>query len=141
MKIARLRDSREDMDLKQLDVAKSLGVHFSTVSGWENGQDTIPLRQLIKYANKYHLSLDYLFGLTKNNNYTELDINLKKIGNRLKKFRKKKGLTQYQIAEKLNTGQSAYSHYENGRYLITTSFLYTLLKLYKNISADDIFKK
>ena len=35
------------------------------VSGWETGKDTIPLKRLIKYANHYNLSLDYLFGLTK----------------------------------------------------------------------------
>ena len=55
------------MDLKQKDIAEMFGVHFATVSGWETGKDTIPLERLIEYANRFNFSLDYLFGITKQN--------------------------------------------------------------------------
>lgn len=42
-----------------------------------------------------------------------------------------------EVAKKLNTSQ--YAYYESGMYLITTYFLYELLKLYKDISDDEIF--
>ena len=129
------------MDLKQKDIAKTFKVHFSTVSGWETGKDTIPLKQLIKYANHYKISLDYLLGFTSKNKYIELEINLKEVGKRLRILRKRHNFTQEQIAKKLNTSQSAYTHYESGMYLITTYFLYALLKIYKDVSADYIFKK
>ena len=64
MIVINFKRSREDLDLKQKDIAKTLKVHFSTVSGWETGKDTIPLKQLIKYANHYKISLDYLLGFT-----------------------------------------------------------------------------
>ena len=64
MIIKNLRESRERLDLKQIDVAKIFPVANSTVSGWETGKDTIPLKNLIKYANYYNYSLDYLFGLS-----------------------------------------------------------------------------
>ena len=35
--------SRKEIDLKQVDVAKDLNVHGSTIFGWEIGKDTIPL--------------------------------------------------------------------------------------------------
>ena len=60
MLVRNLRESREELDLKQKDIAAVLNVHFSTVSGWETGKDTIPIKQLIKYANLYNYSLDYL---------------------------------------------------------------------------------
>ena len=47
MVVKNFKRSREDLDLKQKDIAKTLKVHFSTVSGWETGKDTIPLKQLI----------------------------------------------------------------------------------------------
>lgn len=141
MIVANFKHSREEMDLSQRDIAKKLGVHFSTVSGWETGKDTIPLRQLIKYANLYKLSLDYLFGFKSKNKYIKLDIDLKEVGKKLRIFRKRHGMTQVQVAEKLNTSQSAYAHYESGMYLITTYFLYALLTVYKDISADEIFMK
>ena len=67
MIVKNLRYCRENLELKQKEIAEILGVTYSTVSGWETGKDTIPLKQLIEFANKFNLSLDYLFGL--NNTY------------------------------------------------------------------------
>ena len=60
MIIKNFKESRELLDIKQKDIAEFFGVHFSTVSGWETGKDTIPLERLIDYANKYNYSLDYV---------------------------------------------------------------------------------
>ncbi len=77
MIVKNLRSSRENLELKQKDVAEFFGIHFSTVSGWETGKDTIPLERLIDYANEYCLSLDYLFGLiSKNEDYYPLNLDL-----------------------------------------------------------------
>ena len=63
MILKNLRASREDLDLKQKDIADFFDLHFTTISGWETGKDTIPIERLIDYANEYSLSLDYLFGI------------------------------------------------------------------------------
>lgn len=91
MIIKNLRMSRENMDLKQIEIAEFHNVNFSTVSGWETGKDTIPLRRLIKYANHYNFSLDYLFGLEKYNDtsYLPLEINLDIISKKFKNNKKK----------------------------------------------------
>lgn len=139
MKVKRLRETRENLDLKQIDLTDLFGVTYSTISGWETGKDTIPLRQLIKYANKYNLSLDYLFGLKDyNENYLPLEIDLDTIANNLKTIRKQNKKTQQNIADVINTSSSAYAHYENSRYLIPTSFIYNLSKVYNNFSIDKI---
>mgnify|MGYP004454516309 FL=1 len=139
MKVKRLRETRENLDLKQIDLTDLFGVTYSTISGWETGKDTIPLKQLIKYANKYNYSLDYLLGLTdKNIEYKDLKINLNTLATNLKKKRKQYGKTQQQIADIINTSQSSYAHYENARYLMPLNFLYNLSKIYDDLSIDEI---
>ena len=55
MIVENLKNSREELELKQKDVADLFGIHLSTVSGWETGKDTIPISRLIEYANEYSL--------------------------------------------------------------------------------------
>ncbi len=64
MIIKNFKNSRENIDIKQKDIAEFFNLNFTTISGWETGKDTIPLRRLIEYANHYNFSLDYLFGIT-----------------------------------------------------------------------------
>ncbi len=138
MIVKNLRYSRESLDLKQIDLTNLLGVTSSTISGWETGKDTIPLKQLIKYANHFGFSLDYLFGLKEENEkYMPLEIDLKLIGKNLKHLRKINHFTQAEIAKIINTTSSGYAHYENARNLIPTSFLYNLSFIYKNFSIDE----
>ncbi len=139
MIVKNFRESRELLDLKQKDLTTLFKVHFSTISGWETGQDTIPLRHLIKYANHYGYSLDYLFGLKEyNEDYLPLKIDLDIISNNLRTIRKKHKLTQQDIANVLNTSSSAYAHYENSRYLIPTTFLFNLSLIYPKFSIDEV---
>ena len=56
MIIKNLRYTRENLGLKQKDLTTLFNVTYSTISGWETGKDTIPLKQLIKYANKYNFN-------------------------------------------------------------------------------------
>ena len=139
MIIKNLKYTRENLGLKQKDLTTLFNVTYSTISGWETGKDTIPLKQLIKYANKYNFSLDYLFGLTKTNKeYLPLEIDLDTISKNLKTIRKQNKKTQEQIAKVLNTSSGGYAHYENSRYLIPTNFIYSLALYYKDFSIDEV---
>ena len=53
---------REDSDKKQIELAKYLNIDQSTYSDYENGKINIPIEQLIKIADFYNVSLDYLVG-------------------------------------------------------------------------------
>ncbi len=140
MVVKNFKESRETIDLKQIDIANEFNVSNTTVSGWETGKDTIPIRRLISYANKHNFSLDYLFGITKQNSaYYPLKINLAILASNLKTLRKANHYTQLQLAKKLNTHQASYSHYENGTYIIPTAFIYGLISLYKPFSIDKLF--
>ena len=60
----RLRDLREDSDMKQSDIAQLLGTTQQTYSLWELGVREIPFHHAITLAKFYKVSLDYIAGLT-----------------------------------------------------------------------------
>ena len=60
----RIRDLREDRDLNQTAVAKMLGMSQTGYSKYETGENDIPTWVLIKLAQFYGTSVDYLLGLT-----------------------------------------------------------------------------
>lgn len=62
----RIRDLREDHDLKQRQVAEFLNCSQQVYSNYELGQRDIPTDVLIRLANLYAVSVDYLLGLTNN---------------------------------------------------------------------------
>ena len=65
MKIeTKLKDLREDRDLKQREIAKLIKTTQSYYSQLENGQKMITVDRLIKLAKFYNVSTDYILGLT-----------------------------------------------------------------------------
>lgn len=62
----RLRDLREDHDLTQKELAVKLHVSQNTYSQYESGTRHLPIEILIHLADIYHVSTDYILGLTKN---------------------------------------------------------------------------
>ena len=60
----RLKDLREDHDLKQADVAKVLGISQQYYQCYESGKNELPLRHAITLARLYNISLDYLVELS-----------------------------------------------------------------------------
>jgi len=64
MYFQRLRDLREDADLTQSALAERLGIQQTVYSRYERGARTIPLEHLMRLADYYDVSLDYLTGRT-----------------------------------------------------------------------------
>ena len=60
----RIRDLREDKDLKQKDVASHLMCDQSLYSKYERGERLLPLEYADKLADYYGVSVDYLLGRT-----------------------------------------------------------------------------
>ncbi len=58
----RLRDLREDNDMKQVDIAEYLGIQQTVYSRYERGFQTIPVEHLIKLADLYKVTVDYILG-------------------------------------------------------------------------------
>ena len=62
MIFTRIRDLREDQDWTQEYVAEQLGIRQTTYSKYELGKILVPIDMMIKLADLYHVSLDYLVG-------------------------------------------------------------------------------
>ena len=60
----RLRDLREDNDLTQTHIAKSLNIKQNTYSQYESGVRQIPIDTIVKLCKFYNTSVDYIIGLT-----------------------------------------------------------------------------
>ena len=59
----RLKDSREDADKKQEDIASVLGITRQQYQLYESGKREMPMHHFLTLAKHYNLSLDYLAGL------------------------------------------------------------------------------
>ena len=60
----RIRDLREDSDLKQREVASAILCDQSLYSKYERGERPLPLELADKLADLYEVSVDYLIGRT-----------------------------------------------------------------------------
>ena len=137
-----LKYCREELEMTQTELGNIFGVSNSTVRGWENAYDSIPLKKLVKFCNQFNYSIDFVLGLTRENqeHTNNIVINQGKIGKKLKSLRTKLGLTQQEIADECSISRSTYSHYEIGMSLITTLTLYTICKNH-NLSIDEFLRK
>ena len=130
-----LRQALEIMEFHRytaIPIINKLGKYIGTITEGD---------MLWGIKNEYNLSLDYLFGLiAKNEEYYPIELDLNLLAINLTNLRISHNYTQAFIASKLNTNQSAYCHYEKAKYIIPTSFIYGLTKIYKKkISIDKLF--
>jgi DNA-binding XRE family transcriptional regulator len=64
MKFQRIEDLRVDNDLTQKKVAQYLHMHLEVYRRYEKGIREIPVWAVIQLAQLYHVSTDYILGLT-----------------------------------------------------------------------------
>ncbi len=65
----RIRDLREDMDLRQSDLAKATGIDQRTISNYETGKTAPDAYALIQLADFFNVSIDYLLCRVKYDSY------------------------------------------------------------------------
>ncbi|MBD5149545.1 MAG: helix-turn-helix transcriptional regulator [Oscillibacter sp.] len=62
MKFRRIRDLREDSDKTQEEVAQYLIMKRGVYQRYESGEREIPVWALLRLAELYHTSTDYILG-------------------------------------------------------------------------------
>lgn len=71
---SRIRDLREDRDLRQIDVAKATGIDQKTLSNYETGKTNPDSYSIMKLADFFEVTTDYLLGYSDFNLKTTADI-------------------------------------------------------------------
>ena len=56
----RIRDLREDHDKTQTEIAEMLGTSQTMYARYERGASELPIRHLVKLAEYYKVSTDYI---------------------------------------------------------------------------------
>ena len=64
----RIRDLREDHDKTQTEIAEVLGTSQTMYARYERGASELPIRHLIRLAEYYGVTTDYLLGRTERPN-------------------------------------------------------------------------
>jgi transcriptional regulator with XRE-family HTH domain len=67
----RIRDLREDKDLTQKQIGEILSCSQRVYSNYERGELDIPTDILIKLADFYDVSVDYILGRTNKKKYSD----------------------------------------------------------------------
>lgn len=76
----RIRELREDKDLRQIDVANATGIDQKTLSNYETGKTNPDSHAIIRLAEFFGVTTDYLLGVSVSNIMSETDLN-EKLGN------------------------------------------------------------
>ena len=86
----RIKDLREDRDMRQSDLATATGIDQRTISNYETGKTSPDAYALIKLADFFDVSIDYLVGRTSNDlsNNTKRAQIIEKIKNELSELGK-----------------------------------------------------
>ena len=124
-----IKNLRITFNLNQNDFAKILNVNRSMISEYENEVTDISTDNLVKLADYFNTSTDYVLGIT--DDIAHHLLTQRKNKNRLKELRKHKKLTQDKISKDLYIVQTSYSRYESGIYDIPTNVLIKLGYYYK----------
>ena len=66
MKFQRIQDLRIDSDLSQKKIGEILHISQRSYSHYETGSRNIPIEMLIRLADYYETTIDYLVGRTDN---------------------------------------------------------------------------
>lgn len=65
--INRIRTLREDRDLRQIDVSNATGIDQKTLSNYETGKTNPDSFAIIKLAEFFGVTTDYLLGVSEEN--------------------------------------------------------------------------
>ncbi len=136
------KELRKEKGLTQLELAKILEIDQTTVSKWELGKAVPDTAMLIKLAEFFDVSTDYL--LSRSNYYypdtieianIEENNNKTQFAEKLKDLRAEANLSQKALSKKLGLSSAAIGHLETGRNEPTATTLIAYAK-YFDVSAD-----
>ena len=110
----RLKQLRKNANLTQNEFSERVGVHFQTVSKWERGASEPDISLLGIISGVLSVSVETLLGVDQGEQVFTGDFNAEKMGISIAEQRKKQGLNQNELAEKLSVSADIISKWERG---------------------------
>lgn len=113
----KIKELRKGMHLTQEQLAKAIGVSRSTIAMVEKNFQGTSRETLVKLAEYFGVSIDYLIRDT-TTNFTEIsnkDSEFVMLGDKIKNLRKGMHLTQEQLCEKIGIAQSTLGMIESNK--------------------------
>ena len=113
--IQRLSDIRNEAGMSQAKLSEELGVTQQAINTYENSDKDIMTSTILRIADYFNVSVDYLMGISESKDILEPRSNdecYKRIGD----IRRLKRLSQKQMAELLGVSQQQVGRFESGKY-------------------------
>ncbi len=110
----RLAELMAERGINTVSLAAALGVSDETVRRWRNGQRDILLSQLVKLADYFHCSLDFLAGRSD----TVLDYQAREMPpfyDSLRAVMAEKGVTRYRLVKELPVYDGYFTNWKKGK--------------------------
>lgn len=108
----RLQELLEENNLSRLQLAKSLNISSTTINGYFNNGYYPNIEIAIKMANYFNCSLDFLFGLSDINDFSNR--NNKTFFENLKSLIKSSGISIAQTMKNLKMSEYSYYRWRDG---------------------------
>lgn len=131
----RVNELVDDANLKKVDLAKLGSIDYRSLSNAIVYGIVPTTSTLIKMANYFKVSMDYLLGRTDINEYIELSNTT--FQERFEKLCKEKGVSHYKVSQDCFFDKSNISRWLSKGYLPTLEILDMITK-YFNVSIDYI---
>ncbi|WP_010078343.1 helix-turn-helix domain-containing protein [Liquorilactobacillus mali] len=136
---SRIINLREKNNLTQNELAEKVGINRSVLNRIENGSRHLRDDEVVKLANYFHVSTDYLLGNDRMRCENHIEAISKDSDEILKtkiiNLREKNKLTQNGLAEKVGLDATIISKIENGTRKVSSSELNRFANIF-SVSAD-----
>lgn len=134
----RIKNIREDNDIKQIDVANYLECEKDRYVKWENGLNNIPLEYVVKLSQFYQVSISYLLGVTEEKGTASLiTFDASKVSANIRNLRKQHSELQKDLAYLLNCSVDSISNYERTKDIIPIEKALKLCEHY-NVTIEEL---
>jgi len=131
-----LKQKMEELKYQQKELAKEIGVNRTQFHRWNTHTYSPNFSSLVGLADSLICSIDELVGREYNGGFSAEYLNLD-FSTILKLKRKELGISQRQLAKKLNTTQCNVHYWENGRFRPNIIDLISLADIF-GCSIDEL---
>lgn len=130
----RLKDLVDDLNCDKKDLPHHIPVGYDVLARALNIGAIPGTKSLIKIADRFDVSVDFLIGLTDDERFYKSDETYT-FQNRFKELRDKNDMTKFEVAQKLGIERSLFSIWEKNNYTPSLEILFSLAQFFK-VSID-----